>query len=52
MFLVTLVLGALVIWTMGQSMDSVAELQSVSEQYIQEQEALSSMREASDYLTS
>ena len=52
MFIVMLILGVLVLYTMDRSMGSVIELQEVSERYVQEQEAISSMREASDYLTS
>ena len=52
MAVITLILGILVIFTMKQSMESVSELQTVSDRYVREQEAISSMSEASDYLTS
>ncbi|MBQ8995196.1 MAG: diguanylate cyclase [Oscillospiraceae bacterium] len=51
MFAVTLLLSVFVLWTMDVSMNSMSELQAVSDQYLQEQNAISSMREASDYLT-
>jgi len=51
-FVLMACIGVLVLYTMDMSMRSVTELQDISDRYVKEEEAVSAMREASDYLTS